>query len=544
MRFPALLATLPLSVWGLVRVDVPDHPDAEATSRRGSTLLEPPAEGPWRVEPVPEIDAEFDLMGDPATWGDLPTLDDDLGDWASEEAVDVMRVRPWHDAGFTGQGVSIAVFDIQWFGTDLYPALDEMSDYETHDCFRHRSCELPIDHLDPRYGFEAGGHGVACAQVIHDVAPGASLHFVRVSSLTTLENAVDWAIREGVDVVSMSMSFFNNGFYDGTGEINDQMEELAAAGILMVTSAGNYATEHWSGAFVDDDGDGRHEFPGGTETLAVELGSGSRRVQLIWDDFNNCGDTDLDLYAYDSEGRLVGRSTDDQRPDSESCAPVERMDVAVAERGVFDLVVHRKYGSSNVDFDLLARNGDVVGGRAHGSVTDPGTSAAVLTVGAIRANDTYAVNGPEGFSSHGPTHAGLRKPEISGPNGLTTSVYGPGNFYGTSASTPSVAGAIAVLMSADPTLGPREAADWLVAAAVRDEALDESVHTGLGLGRARLPPPQTLGSRGCGGGAAAGLFPVLALFGLRRRREQADTVARSALAPVEEPPCASPSRPR
>lgn len=537
-------AALPLSLWGLVRVNEPDHPDAETSSRSASTLLAPPAQGPWQVEPVPEVDAAFALMGDAQDWEAVPADADHVGDWASTEALDVMRVRPWHDAGFTGQGVKIAVFDIQWFGTDLYPALDEMGDYETHDCFRHRSCDLPIDHLDPRYGFEAGGHGVACAQVIHDIAPDAELHFVRVSSLTTLENAVDWAVREGVDLVSMSMSFFNNGFYDGSGAINDQMDELTAGGVLMVTSAGNYATEHWSGAFADEDGDGLHDFPGETSLLAVDLAAGTRRVQLIWDDFNNCGDTDLDLYLYTAEGDLLGRSTDRQEADSDACAPVERLSATVPERGTHFLAVHRAAGSSNVDFDLLARNSNLLSPRPQGSVTDPGSHAAVLTVGAIRANERYAVNGPEGFSSHGPTHAGLRKPELAGPNGLTTSVYGPGNFYGTSASTPSVAGAIAVLMSADPTLSAREAADWLVASAVRDEATAEPVSTGLGRGRARLPAPETLGSRGCGGGAAGGVFPLVLLLGLRRRKGRGDTVAGSAPAPLAEPPCARPSRPR
>ena len=35
----------------------------------------------------------------------------------------------------------------------------------------------------------------------------------------------------------MSMSFFNESFYDGTGSIADAMDVLSAGGTLMVASA-------------------------------------------------------------------------------------------------------------------------------------------------------------------------------------------------------------------------------------------------------------------------------------------------------------------
>src|SRR6185436_15173116 len=104
---------------------------------------------------------------------------------------------------------------------------------------------------------------VACAQVIHDIAPGAQLYLVRVNGQTTLENAAAWAVREGIDVVSMSMSFFNNSFHDGTGGINATVDTLTAGGVLLVNSAGNYAEEHWTGDFDDPDGDGDADFEWG-----------------------------------------------------------------------------------------------------------------------------------------------------------------------------------------------------------------------------------------------------------------------------------------
>ena len=260
----------------LIRVDVPDHPGALVSSDLGSTLAEPPADGtPWRVAPV----AETDTFGAYEAW----------------EALDAMAAAPWHEAGFDGTGVKVAVFDLEWYGAEL--VMDELGDATTHDCFVQRSCDHPIDTLRPTFSFETGSHGVACAEVIRDIAPGVELHLVRVSNLTTLENGVQWAIREGIDVISMSLSFFNESFYDGTGAINAQMDALTEAGVLMVTSAGNYADEHYQEAFSDVDGDGFHDFPFG-DGLPIYLSAGTRRVYVSWDQFSSCGRTDLDAYIY------------------------------------------------------------------------------------------------------------------------------------------------------------------------------------------------------------------------------------------------------
>ena len=91
MFFP--LATVDLDPWELVRVDVPDHPEADASSDRGSLLLAPPGDPdlPWRVEAVPELDVI-------ESGGFVPT-----------EAFDALAVEPWHRAGHLGQGVSVAV---------------------------------------------------------------------------------------------------------------------------------------------------------------------------------------------------------------------------------------------------------------------------------------------------------------------------------------------------------------------------------------------------------------------------------------------------
>ena len=56
-----------------------------------------------------------------------------------------MGVQPWHDAGFTGEGVRIAVFDIQWFGAEQ--RLEELGAFESWDCWVHPGCVSPHRHL-------------------------------------------------------------------------------------------------------------------------------------------------------------------------------------------------------------------------------------------------------------------------------------------------------------------------------------------------------------------------------------------------------------
>jgi hypothetical protein len=479
----------------LVRVDIPDHPNAIATSRLGSTLLVPPSDGtPWREAPVPE------------------TTEVEHDGWTATEAIDAMNVGPWHDAGVDGSGVKIAIFDIQWFGLELSPSL---ADLPSHDCFGHRSCRLPINTIDPQFAFETGGHGVACAEVIHAIAPGAELHLVRVNGLTALENAVDWAVREGVDLVSMSMSFFNESFYDGTGAINNAMDELTAGGVLMVSSAGNYARQHYSARFTDTDRDNRHDFDDGREYLPVYLEKGTTKVSLIWDNYNRCGSTDLDAYIYDQDARLVGRSTRSQVSDDDQCFPAETVTARVSETGWHYLLIHRASGRSDVDFNVLTRGGSIYGAQAQGSVTDPGSHPEVFTVGAVDA-DGYRFNDVEGFSSQGPTPAGVPKPDIAGPDGLTTSVYGPGRFYGTSAATPSVAAALALIMSEDPSRTARDAAVLMKGTALHDRTTWAARDPAEGFGKARLhalnePPP------GCGDGSLLWLTVLWLPFGVFRR---------------------------
>lgn len=463
--FALIPAVLDPSTW--VRVDDPDHPDAIARSATGAILASPPTDGtPWRRESLA-----------------VPTGVDAPG--AVGDAVAITNADLWHADGITGAGVRVAVFDVGWFGdTDIDRVIGP---YTSHDCFATPSCERAFDPLLPATAAEGGLHGWGCAEVIRQIAPDAELHLVRTNTFTLLENAVDWAIREHVDVVSMSLSFYNDSFYDGTGPHDRLIRALDAAGVLMVTSAGNDAALHWQGPYVDADADGRLDGDGDNAVmLYLERAT---TIYVAWNQYGaRCGDTDLEVRVVDADGNEVGVSREVQDPaSSNGCEPVDIVNPVIREPDWYRVeIVHRRGVRVGVDVNVIARSGTFFTPMPEGSLTDPAVHPLAIAVGAVRTT-RYWDGPPEGFSSRGPTRTGLAKPEIMGPDGLSTLSSGPVGFFGTSASTPAVAGLVALVMQDEPSLSSREAFGRLRGWAHLPSPTPALPPGAFGAGMARLP---------------------------------------------------------
>ena len=79
--------------------------------------------------------------------------------------------------------------------------------------------------------------------------------------------------------------------------------------------------------------------------------------------------------------------------------------------------------------------------NSQSSITIPADNARAIAAGA-----TYWSNDQiEYYSSQGPTKDGRIKPDFTAPDGVSTATYGNGSFFGTSAATPHVSGAVALL---------------------------------------------------------------------------------------------------
>jgi len=492
--------------WDLVRVDQVDFPGAVAHSAFGSTLLTPPNDGTlWRIESVPELDQSTQEVPLHQVW--------------DAELSEAIGLDSWHEAGHLGQGVRVAVFDIQWFGAKTRTT--ELGTPTSHDCWEDPLCDQPMDTLRPRFDFERGSHGVACAELVHDIAPEATLHLVRVNGQTTFENAVDWAIREEMDLISMSMTFFNESFYDGTGAISEAIERLEAAEILLVTSSGNNGERHFEDQFRDHNQNGYHEFPSGSELLPIAAQGGDGRVaSVIWNEFDNCGASDFSVELLDAQGNTVRRSDTFQEAENKKCMPVERIRAPVELEGewVF-LKIKRRVGTHPVDLDIMSFSGPISGALASNSMADPAPHPFAFTVGAIPV-DGYMHNEAEFFSSQGPGRGGAFKPNLAAPDGVSTRTYGAKRFFGTSASAPIATGALAVRMSQDVNITPRQAAldlqDWAWGRGKPWTQPDPA----LGAGRLRLPEVDLEQPKGCTTYPLRATLLFLPLFVFQRKRRR------------------------
>ena len=392
----------------------------------------------------------------------------------------VARIGASHVAGAQGQGVKMAIIDGGFKGADKLP--EELPERRWHRDYTGEGMYAGTD-----------VHGTACAEVVHDVAPAAELYLYKVADIVDLENAKDRCIQNGVAIVSHSATWVGEGFGDGRGIICDLVNDAADNGILWVNAAGNYAEQHYAGFWHDSDADGLHNFAEGDDAMNFVVGSGEAiRATLTWDDWP-IATADYDLYLYYQDGfgtvREVDRSTDVQ---GDGAPPVEFIEYFAGQKGTYGLAIAR-VGEAEAEpkkLRLWSWHHDIEYPVAAGSLGIPADARGALSVGAIH-HDQWDVGVLASYSSRGPTADGRIKPDLVAPSGVTTASYGAAReFGGTSAAAPHVAGAAALLKSANPTLARAELWDALVAATVDLGAPGKDDSTGYGKLVLSIPVPQ------------------------------------------------------
>lgn len=370
-----------------------------------------------------------------------------LGDIS--EGVDTMDVSTWTGDGATGAGQKVAIIDS---GFDGYQSAQASGDLPA----------VTTENFCGGGNFRNTVHGTGVAEIIHDVAPQAALTLICVSSVSDLHQAVDYAINHGIDVVNHSVGWFNSSRGDGSGGPMTP-EGIAGravdAGIVWVQAAGNHANRHWKGKYNDASGDGFHEFePGLDETNAFLLGPGQTVVVFLkWDRWPATGlDYDLGLWSHDI-GDFVAVSVDIQNGDD---PPVEALQytnppgASVLTLGVaIDKVAG---GNASPRMDVFITVNDLQYREKASSVVEPAGHPDLLTVGATCWSDDDLAS----YSSRGPNIAGVTKPDVAAPTGVTTSAYGAGNpsctsgFTGTSSAAPHAAGMAALILDTKGSLQP------------------------------------------------------------------------------------------
>ena len=373
------------------------------------------------------------------------------------EGVELSGAQAWQQAGYRGQGIRVAVIDGGFDGLTEALSSGELA----HVTFTH-------DYTGE--GLETDSvHGTACAEIVHDMAPAAELLLMKIDSDVDLANAVSDAISHGVNVITHSMGWFNTNFYDGTGLIPEIVAQAVDSGILWVNSAGNSADGgHWEGNWQDADADGWLDFAPLDEENGFYLEMGETiGLYLTWDGWPS-SDQDYDLFLVNGVGDIVASSENYQGGTQEPSEIIEYTAPASDNYGVaiqvYSAPAHPRMELFCKPYDLPLEYSVECS-----SIAAPANAPFVFAVGAIDWKD-WETGPQEPFSSQGPTNnsqhaASITKPDICGADGVSGMSYETA-FYGTSAASPQVAGAAALLWSKYPSWSATGVREWLESNAV------------------------------------------------------------------------------
>lgn len=389
---------------------------------------------------------------------------------------------PHQALSITGQGVNLTgAGDMQKLGADGAGVKIGIIDMGFANYANAQAAgELPANLTITDYTSSGTGgidHGTNVAEIVYDMAPGATFYLAKVDTSLQLQQAVNDMVAAGVQVINHSVAWFGAAFYDGTGPLCTITESAESAGVQWVNAAGNYRAGHYLGTFTDTDGDLKNEFSTGQNYNTISLAAGgSVSLILSWNAYPTTN-VDYNLYLYDGDpatgGSLVASSAN-QQVGNTSSVPYEAIDYTAATAGTYYIVVKKKNTATpNLPLTLFSLGPNLGRNTVASSIAEPADCNHVLTVGATDLSDA-----PEGFSSEGPTTDGRNKPEISGPDRVQTSL--TGSFAGTSGAAPHVTGAAALILEQNPGISPTQLRNLIETGAHDVSTIGFDFRTGFG----------------------------------------------------------------
>ena len=423
------------------------------------------------------------------------------------EGVNLTSAFSYHSSGYTGSGVNVAVIDV---GFDNLSSAISSGDLPNSlikvDC-TGASC------VSADFASETEEHGTAVAEIVYDMAPGANLYLIKVDDTLDLWDAKDYAISHGIDVINHSLVAFNTNFYDGACYSSNPVCTVNHAydhGILWVNAAGNQATRHYEATFTDPDSDGWHNVSGSDETINITAGAGQTiNVYLTWNDWVTT-DQDYDLYLLDSSLNQVAVSNTLQAGSQE---PTEMISYIVPSPGSYYLSIYQQpSATSNHQLEVYSLYHNLSPAVASSSLLSPADADGAMAVSAIDYSN-WTTGPQETSSSQGPTNDGRIKPDICGPDNVSNYTYAPFLFGGTSAATPHVSGAAALILERYSTYNVPQLWGCLTASAIdMGSSGKDNIY---GHGRLNLSSCSAIISSGGGGGGGGGggCFIATAAYG-------------------------------
>jgi PKD repeat protein len=344
-----------------------------------------------------------------------------------------------------------------------------------------------------------GDEGTAMLEIVHDIAPNASLFFHDCGwNVLEFNRAIDALADAGCRVIVDDIGWTDEPFFEDGVVAAHAADAVSRRGVVYVSAAGNDAGLHYQGLYRDD-GRGWHDFAAGADPsrnrLYVDLPPGdSVTAVLQWSEPFGSAASNYDLVLYDTADLSAPLATS-SRVQNGNDDPIEvltwvnagssavRAEVDVlkpssAPARTLELFVYPYGGASLLSTNTVAAD----------SVYGHPAANGVVAVAAIDAADPAGAR-LEPYSSRGPvtiiapSAATRQKPDCSGVDGVQVTGAGsfPTDFWGTSAAAPHAAGIAALVWS-----GRQDATGAEVTRALLDTADDlgpAGADTSFGAGR-------------------------------------------------------------
>jgi len=431
--------------------------------------------------------------------------------------------------------------------------------------------QLPVRVLEEGPSGVSADEGRAMLQIVHDLAPHASLAFATAFSgeLAFAENIEQLAQPvsaggAGANVIVDDVGYFEEPFFQD-GPVAAAINKVTSEGVTYLTAAGNEnlfdeagnEIASWEAPAYRDAGscpaavassdcmdfNPASGLPETDTTFGIKVDPGETlTVDLQWaEPWNGVAD-DLDAFLLSESGSLLSSSTEENVTDTQRPVEIVSRKNKSSSPTEFQLVVNRRLGVANPRLKFIvmldgpgfgeteypkSNGGDIVGPTIYGHAG----AASAISVAAIRFNSTTE---PEEFSSRGPvthyfapvegplpatpllTPEELAKPDVTATDcGATTffasNVGGVWRFCGTSAAAPHAAAVAALLRQGDANATAQE---------VRESLVDTATPIGLF-------PPTAVGSGLVDARSAIESLPELT--------PPAEDVPSTVVPPLEEP---------
>lgn len=371
--------------------------------------------------------------------------------------------------------------------------------------------------------------GLAMAELVHQIAPGAAIDFYTAEGgQASFAQGVTALVQAGANIIVDDWSFSNVPFYQIAGPVDTAVENAISAGVDYFTAASNYGEAYYESTWQPEATQlvlqagqppqtvTAQQFSNGTELQTISVpGSIATTIELQWDAAWPAPGTSVPdpvaMALYSTSGSLVATSGQVFAGSGYDYVPEIALTIPVASAATqYELAIYQTGTASVPQFKyiLFGTPGTVVvssaslddgstvsaqdpggtiddsaagqgSGTVHGQELVPG----VNTVGAAYWSTSPAFgvspDWTEYFSSVGPgellfdqngnaiaTPGSDGKVDFVAPDGVQTSVPNFQAFYGTSAAAPDAAAVAALMLQADPSLTTSQVTSLLEQSAV------------------------------------------------------------------------------